>query len=102
MSEPRLTILTEPCDGCPWKGRLELAAGRLRDLREACERDDAPFVCHKTIVAADRMGCSVSPVWDDGIAVCPGWLEAARRIGRVPTIVQVAERLELTEEVPPP
>jgi hypothetical protein len=97
MSEPRLTVLRESCDACPFKGRLQLGSGRLRELAEQCRDGDATFVCHKTLV-----GDGTSPVWDEGVAVCAGWLEAARRapLGP-PTIIQVSERLNLIEWVDP-
>ena len=50
----RLTILSEPCDDCPWTGDFYgLRSGRLRDLRAECLREDSPFVCHKTVDYSD-------------------------------------------------
>ena len=95
----RLTILRAPCDECPFKGRFDLRPGRLRDIMEQCRRDDSPFVCHKTC----EPGGEVSPVWTPGVGVCAGWLEAAdQQPYGPPTVIQIARRLNLTEEVPPP
>jgi hypothetical protein len=34
VDKPRLTVLQEPCDECPFKGRFDLRAGRLKDIMD--------------------------------------------------------------------
>lgn len=89
-----LKILEAPCDGCPFKGRFEgLRAGRLRDIVEECEEGEGSyFACHKTVYdTPDSDGSSdavFGPAW-----VCAGWLEVAETRGRIPAVIQIAERL---------
>lgn len=101
---PRLTITEEPCSACPFKGRFDLHPGRLRQIMDDTTRDDAYFSCHKTV----DYGMEEDGEEEDGVAgsdavfgpaaVCSGWLKAAETIGRVPSVVQIAQRLGLTEE----
>jgi len=95
--EPRLSILKEPCDQCPFKGRLAggLRPGRLKDILDETENSTGTyFTCHKTInyeLSERKRGDAVF----HGASVCAGWLEAVRKRDRVPAVIQVAERLGL-------
>jgi hypothetical protein len=93
---PTLSILREPCDQCPFKNRLTggLRPGRLKDIMDTAEKDQTYFSCHKTIdyeLPESKRGDAVF----QGASVCAGWLEAARKARRVPSIIHVAERLGL-------
>ena len=91
-----LTILSESCEECPFKGGMNLAAGRLKSIVDECARDDSYFVCHKTVdYSANKRGADA--VYGPA-AVCAGFLEACRF---EPTVVQVATRLGIAERVAP-
>lgn len=95
MNQPRLSILPEPCDECPFKGRFDLRSGRLKDIMdETVNANDGAgtyFSCHKTV------GDGGPDAVFGGASVCAGWLEAVKRIRRVPQLIQIAERLGLIE-----
>jgi hypothetical protein len=104
-ADVRLSILAEPCDACPFKGRFDgLEAGRLRDIVERCTANDSYFVCHKTVdygqYEPDEGEEPDTAVGADAVfgpaKVCAGWLEAAPW---EPTVIQVARRLGFVEEV---
>lgn len=95
-----LKILEEPCGGCPFKGRFDLAPGRLLDIVTSCEKDDAYFSCHQTVYDSAGTEGSSDAVFG-GAWVCRGWLDAAEARGRTPSVIQVAERLGLVHRGSP-
>ena len=92
-------VCRAPCRECPFKARLDLRPGRLRDIVEETQRTDCVFLCHmsfaddRQVVLNDgKLGYSV--VHPDGqAAVCAGWLEAVKDWR--PQVMQIAERLGL-------
>lgn len=86
----RVRMTAEPCDACPWKGRLPggLRAGRLKELREQTLRKQGVFVCHKAMVE-HRSTATFGE--GDGAAVCSGWAESLP--GDWPSELQIADRL---------
>jgi hypothetical protein len=94
-----LRVLSEPCGGCPFKGRINLGSGRLRDIIESCERDNRYFICHQLAYYPDSTRRRPKRFE----AVCAGWLDAARRRRYgPPAIMQIAERLDVVVLVEPP
>lgn len=94
-----LRVLTEPCDECPFKARLEgLRPGRLRGIVADTYAQDTHFPCHKTV---DYDGPGDEPD-AAGAAVCAGWLEAVGGISHAPgQLLRIAERLDAVEYVRP-
>lgn len=89
----KLRILAEPCDQCPFEGRIELAPGGLAAHVRDCHRrgKERPFVCHKTLPSVcGRRGQT---------AVCAGF---HKRYPECSAIQQIAERLGLVERVDGP
>jgi hypothetical protein len=84
-------MLEEPCDECPFKGRFDLRPGRLKDIVDDTVENDSYFVCHKTSIAS---GGDADAVFG-GASVCAGWYDAMKSIRRVPSIIQVALRLNM-------
>lgn len=96
-SEPKISILTESCDACPFKGKFDgLRPGRLKDIiDETSSANDGAgsyFSCHKTIDYGLPEGERGDAVFH-GAAVCAGWLEAVEKIRRVPQVIQIARRM---------
>lgn len=104
MSEVALTITDGPCGGCPFKGRFpHLRTGRLRDIiEETTTGDGCYFSCHRTVgydmTEEEENEYPGADAVFGPAAVCSGWLEAVETLGRVPQVVQVAQRLGLTEK----
>lgn len=80
-----------PCANCPFRSDVTpyLEPGRVREILADCVEGDASFHCHKTVTHDD-----------DGDATttgkelqCAGALIMAERLGRVPQMVRIAERL---------
>jgi hypothetical protein len=93
-----LKVKREKCDTCIfWPGnRMFLQRGRVRDMMESTA-DDGYIICHETLDPE-----APEPDEDTGTrpmlpteAICRGYLDT----GRYPQIVQIAERLDLLEEV---
>lgn len=57
---------------------------------------DRYFPCHKTVDYGKREGQRGDCVFGEA-AVCAGWLEAVEKIGKVPTVIQVAQRMGWVE-----
>lgn len=100
-----ITILSEPCDSCPFKGRFDsLRPGSLKDIMdETASANDGSgryFSCHKTIDYGLRQSKRGDAVFH-GAAVCAGWLEAVEKVRKVPAIIQIARRLGLVKIVAP-
>lgn len=81
-----IRVCAEPCSQCPFKGRLDLRSGRLRDIMSDTHERDAYFACHKTLSESGSADALTGPA-----AICAGWLEACGDWR--PTLLQVAERL---------
>jgi hypothetical protein len=94
MSGVKMRLVDPACEACPFKGRFDLRPGRLRDIIDSCERTDSPFTCHRTIYGEGRAGDTDVIFGGGDAAVCGGWLEAAHTRGRVPSVVQIAERMD--------
>ena len=97
-------VCDEPCDQCPWKGRLAggLRPGRLKQIRDDLREHEGVFICHKTQHTEGWgrgiMDTDVADEREQGPAVCSGWLE----VGDVPAPLQIAERLGYVREITPP
>lgn len=101
VSGVKLSILSQPCDACPFVGRFPLSRGRLKEIMESTQRPahESYFVCHKTVDYADEEQGS-DAVYGPA-KVCAGWMEAVSRVGTLPAVIQVAERLDLVERSDP-
>ena len=84
-----LKITTKPCSECPWLGRFDLAPGRLKNIAEECNENDAYFLCHK----ASQIHKEGEPE-----TVCRGWSDAfpGRGVG-----IRLAKVLDGLLEVEP-
>jgi hypothetical protein len=111
MSDVRLTILSRSCGACPFKGEFAngvpgagLRPGRLKAIiEETTSGNGAYFSCHKTVeYGDDEDGVAGSDAVFGSAAVCSGWLEAVEKLGKVPQVIQIAERLGFIERVEPP
>jgi hypothetical protein len=69
---------------------MELAPGRLKDLRAEVVRKDGVFLCHRTL---DKDTAVVGP---GSAAVCSGWMA----LGDHPAELQIALRLDSGERGP--
>lgn len=63
-----LAVCAEPCETCPWVGRMKLAPGGLQAHLEDTIRQDCHFVCHKAVQAGVEV-------------VCRGWYEKTMHMG---------------------
>jgi hypothetical protein len=81
----KVHVLAERCSTCIFKpgNLMSLQPGRVRDMIEACRRDEGTIPCHKTLD-------------EEAQAVCRGFYEAAISWH---SLLQMAERLGVIEEV---
>lgn len=93
----RLRIKAEQCETCIFRpgNPMNLRPGRVKEMVDAC-KPDGYIICHETLSddAPELDDDGQRPMMDDE-AICRGFLDAGHR----PTLVQVAERLGLTEPV---
>lgn len=90
--------LKKPCENCPFRNdekAVSLAPGRREEIMEALLSGEwSSFHCHKTVYrnGADNFD-------EDGeyrpkdVAMCAGAMALARKLGRDPQMVQIAERM---------
>lgn len=82
----RVHVCAEMCSTCVFRpgNRMNLNRGRVRDMVDSAKADDSAIVCHKTLGTGEN-------------AVCRGFFDRHKT-----QPLQVAERLGLITEVPPP
>lgn len=99
MDEIRKSFaLKKPCADCPFRNddkAINLQEGRKEQiLEDLLSGKNATFHCHKTVYRKgvdnfDEEG-SYHPT---DVAMCPGAMAVARKLGRDPQMIQVAERM---------
>ena len=88
--EGKVHVLSELCSSCIFKPHERPVDGaRVAEMvRDTMDTDGATVVCHKTLYREV-----------DEHAICRGWLD---RFGERDSLLQVAERMGIIKEVPPP
>lgn len=90
--------LKKPCSECPFRkdGKgVRLQDGRKEDILEGLlSGRDSSFPCHKTVYrkGADNFD-EEGEYRPRDVSVCPGAMAVARKLGRDPQMIQIAERL---------
>lgn len=82
-----------PCKDCPFRSDIKpfITASRAREIIQTTVLGEAHFHCHKTL----KYGGSADEehIDDTNGQVCAGSLIMAERLGKVPQMVRIAERL---------
>lgn len=90
--------LKKPCANCPFRNdeqAIDLMPGRKEEIIEKLlSGEDTTFHCHKTVYREDgRNFDDVGEYQPKDVCHCPGAMAVARKYGRDPVMVQVANRL---------
>ena len=90
--------LKEPCSDCPFRNdgqSINLQDGRREQIIEdLLSGVSTTFHCHKTVYRKDADNFD-----EDGnykpqdVMMCPGAMAVARKLGRDPQMIQIAERM---------
>ena len=86
----RVHVMSDLCGSCIFKPHERPVDGaRVAEMvRATMDEDGATVVCHKTLYREV-----------DEHAICRGWLD---RFGRRDRFLELADRIGIMEEVPPP
>src|SRR5574343_70812 len=89
MNTPPSFRIKKPCKNCPFTANkqesINLAKGRREQIiSDLMTGKELSFVCHKTIYEDESK---------NGRAVCAGAVAVCKQRGKVPAIVEIAERM---------
>lgn len=99
----RAFALKKPCEDCPFRNddkAVELSPGRREEIMEGLlSGQDSAFHCHKTVYRAGASNFNEEGEYKPkDVAMCAGAMALAKKLGRDPQMVQIAERLGWIKE----
>ena len=90
--------LKKPCADCPFRNddkAISLRDGRREEIIEdLLSGKSSTFHCHKTVYRKGAKNFDDEGLYKPkDVAMCPGAMAVARKMGRDPQMIQVAERM---------